>query len=105
MKPRPFAVVLAAFLFAFSFGTASAQLPGAAPARGGAAANPTAIVGTVQDSASRPLAGAAVTIRAGNDSSLVTGTMTDQAGKFRVEGLSNGTYHVRLSYLGYKGVA
>ena len=95
---------LFAALFSILFySTAFAQVP-TAPARGGAPApNPTVIVGTVQDSSSRPLAGAAVTIRAGNDSSLVTGTLTDEAGKFRIEGLAPGAYHVRVAYLGFKG--
>jgi outer membrane receptor protein involved in Fe transport len=104
LTSRTYAAAAAAFLSILTFSTAQAQLPGAAPVRpGGVQQNPTAIVGTVQDSANRPLSGAAITIRAGGDSSLVTGTLTDQAGKFRIEGLSNGMYHVRVSYLGFKG--
>lgn len=83
-------------------GQAGAQIQ-VGPQRGaGPAASATAILGTVQDSASQPLVGAAVTIRAGKDSALVTGTLTDGAGKFRIEGLAAGAYQVRVSYLGYQ---
>src|SRR5687767_399037 len=103
MKPRISAALFAALFSALSYSTAFAQVQ-TGPARAGApASNPTVIVGTVQDSSSRPLAGAAVTIRTGNDSSLVTGTLTDESGKFRIEGLAPGAYNVRVAYLGFKG--
>lgn len=103
MKPRLLAVLWAVVFSILSFDGAQAQVQ-VGPARGAAAQNPTAIVGTVQDSASRPLVGAAVTIRTVSDSSLVTGTLTDGSGKFRIEGLAHGTYEVHASYLGYKAL-
>src|SRR5687767_15849022 len=59
MKPRISAALFAALFSALSYSTAFAQVQ-TGPARAGApASNPTVIVGTVQDSSSRPLAGAA----------------------------------------------
>lgn len=48
-----------------------------------------------------PLATAAITIRSGADSSVVTGVMTTEDGRFRVEGLPLGQYRVRVSHLGF----
>ena len=100
MKTRIPTATLAVLMNVLMVGIAAAQTqPG--PSRGAAPVNPTAIVGTVQDSSSRPLLGAAVTIRTDKDSALVTGTLTDASGKFRIEGLAHGTYNVRVAYLGY----
>lgn len=48
-----------------------------------------------------PLAAAAITIRSDADSSVVTGVMTTEDGRFRVEGLPLGEYRVHVSYLGF----
>lgn len=100
MKAR-FQTIFSAGVFSLiSAGSAWAQIPTARPA--GPAATPTAIVGTVADSAGRALSGAAVTIKNSDASSIVTGTLTDSKGKFRIEGLSQGKYVVHVSYLGHK---
>lgn len=38
------------------------------------------------------------------DSALVKGVITDNTGSFRIDGLSNGKYYLKASYLGYKPV-
>lgn len=100
MKPR--FLILAGLLWLGAATQAAAQIPLGPQRPGAPAAAPTAILGTVSDSAGRTLFGAAVTIRSGNDSSIVTGTLTDKNGKFRIEGLAAGSYHVHFSYIGYK---
>lgn len=98
MKLRMSVAVAAAIFPLLSAMSAAAQVP----AGGTRTANPTAIVGTVSDSASRPLAGAAVTIKQGESSAIVTGALTDSKGKFRIEGLSTGKYRVHIGYIGFK---
>ncbi|HUP89689.1 MAG TPA: carboxypeptidase-like regulatory domain-containing protein, partial [Longimicrobiales bacterium] len=97
MKSRisvAFATVIFSLLTVMS---GTAQVPA-----GGRPANPTAIIGTVADSAGRPLAGAAVTIKQGEAAGIVTGALTDAKDKFRIEGLSTGKYRVHISYIGFK---
>lgn len=102
MKPGSSAVLTALLLTFATSHFVSAQTPpqgtpGARPAGAGS------IVGIVRaDSAGPPLAGAAVTIRAARDSALVTGGITDDGGRFRIDGLTPGNYLVRVSYIGYK---
>lgn len=48
-----------------------------------------------------PLAGATVEVRAPSDSSLVTGVVTDESGRFTVSGLPYGTYTVRVRFVGF----
>lgn len=50
----------------------------------------------------QPLGAAAITIRSAADSSLVTGVLTSQEGRFSIEGLPFGSYTLRVSLLGYK---
>ena len=78
--------------------TASAQNPtgGARPAGG-----PGVISGSVTDAESKPLATAGITLRSAADSTLVTGVMTDERGRFRIEGLAAGDYLLRVSLIGY----
>ncbi|HEX2934104.1 MAG TPA: TonB-dependent receptor [Bacteroidales bacterium] len=38
------------------------------------------------------------------DSTLVKGVITDNTGAFRIDGLSNGKYYLKASYLGYKPI-
>lgn len=101
MTPRSCTAVSAVLLCLIVNVRGSAQLP--ALSRPATPAGPTtAILGSVSDSSGRPLAGAAVTIRATSDATLVTGTLTGQSGRFRVEGLAAGAYHVRIGYIGHK---
>ena len=64
-------------------------------------AGPGRIAGTVQDGEGKPLASVAITIRSAADSSLVTGMLTDERGRFRIEGLAPGEYLLRVSRIGY----
>lgn len=105
MKPRVFAVVTALVSTVVCADLAAAQNP-TPPAPGAAQQSFTgAILGVVKaDSAGPALVGAAVTIRAARDSAVVTGGLTDNAGRFRIEGLPPGNYLVRVSYIGYKPI-
>ena len=58
------------------------------------------ITGSVFDNTGESLPGASVTIRTMPDSTLVTGTMTDIDGLFKVENLPVGKYSVRFSMVG-----
>jgi hypothetical protein len=95
MKRR--AAFIAVLLCAFAT-SAFAQIPagGAAPAKA------TVILGVVSDSAGRPLSGAAVTVKNSSDAAMLTGTLTDSKGRFRIEGLSAGKYRLHFSYIGFK---
>lgn len=91
------AALLALLLLTLA-GPATAQMrPG-----GGMPNLPTAIRGVVVDeSTSRPLGSATVSVWSVNDASLVTGTLTRPDGSFRVEGIRPGRYRVRVSSVGY----
>lgn len=45
---------------------------------------------------------ATITLYNANDSSMVTGTTTNDSGKFTLEKLRKGNYYVRLSFIGYE---
>ena len=102
MKPR-LTAAFAALMFLFTSATiASAQNP-PAPGAGARSSFPGSISGMVRaDSAGPVLSGAAVSIRTASDSTLITGGLTDNAGRFRIDGLPVGNYRVRISYIGYK---
>ena len=103
MKSRLSAVLTAVILTAVCSQFAVAQNP-TPPAPGAARPSfPGSILGVVKaDSAGPALVGAAVTIRSARDSAVITGGLTDNAGRFRIEGLPPGNYIVRVSYIGYK---
>ncbi len=72
------------------------------------AAMPTGTLsGTVTDAAAdTPIPSASVAVwrvpqRAGRDTTLVTGTITDADGTFRVEGVPSGLFYVDVSFVGY----
>ena len=60
------------------------------------------IAGSVVDgSTAEPLPFVSVAVWSANDSTLVTGALSDDAGAFRVEGVPQGQYRVVVSYVGY----
>jgi outer membrane receptor protein involved in Fe transport len=78
--------------------------PGGPPGgpRGAIPQGPGQLAGTVIGAATQQaLGGAAVTVRAAGDSSLVAGALAKPDGSFRIEGLRPGRYTVRLRVLGY----
>jgi outer membrane receptor protein involved in Fe transport len=80
----------------------NAQDPPAGPPGLPVAAGPGRIAGTVSDTAGEPLGNATITLRSAGDSALVTGALTEQGGSFRIEGLAEGDYVLRVSLIGYK---
>ena len=63
---------------------------------------PGRIGGLVTDSTGQPIRSAAITIRSAADSALVTGALTDDGGRFRVDGLPLGRYLLRVSFVGHR---
>jgi hypothetical protein len=82
----------------------SAQLPALAqtPSADLPDSGPGLISGAVSDAEGQHLSGVAVTVRSDADSALVTGVMTDQDGRFRVEGLQLGSYRLHVATIGYQ---
>ncbi|MGK6351066.1 TonB-dependent receptor [Parapedobacter sp. DT-150] len=63
------------------------------------------IAGIAFDQAAQsPLAFASVSLYQSQDSALVNGQLADEAGKFRFENLTRGSYFIRLQSLGYETV-
>jgi outer membrane receptor protein involved in Fe transport len=61
------------------------------------------ITGTVQDKHSgEPVIHASAAVYTIDDSTLVTGAITDDEGFFSIEGLNQNNYRVRISYMGYQ---
>jgi outer membrane receptor protein involved in Fe transport len=60
------------------------------------------ISGSVSGPDGQPLQNVGVTLRAAEDSSLVTGTLTDARGHFELEELPFGTYILHVGMLGYR---
>jgi hypothetical protein len=68
------------------------------------AAYPQSISGTITDAADKALVNASVFLLNANDSALVKGAMTDQAGRYSFENIGAGTYMVSSSFAGLKAV-
>ncbi|MGC6430726.1 MAG: outer membrane beta-barrel protein [Jejuia sp.] len=60
------------------------------------------IDGFVKDEAHEPITYANVVLQDVLDASVVFGTTTNDDGYFKIEDLSNSTYNLKISYLGYK---
>ena len=66
------------------------------------AAETGSIVGTVLDSkTSEPVEYANIAIYSKSDSTLITGGITDENGKFNIETLKPGQYYVTIKFIGY----
>jgi outer membrane receptor protein involved in Fe transport len=66
------------------------------------ASGPGEIRGTVLDAESgAPVARASVAVRSAADSALVAGAIARPDGTFRIEGLRPGSYHLKVSMMGY----
>jgi outer membrane receptor protein involved in Fe transport len=114
----PLSLLLAGLLVVLvGVGPARAQQPqqqqrpaGAAPggAPGALPSIPTLISGVVQEAGTNePLEAATVSVWAvtPRDTTLATGTITDERGRFSIPGLRPGRYSVRVSYVGYRSVS
>ena len=94
--------VILSLLLSGVIASAHAQVPGAPPAGQQPPAAPGEVQGTIvaEDNAA-PVARAAVAVRNRKDSSMVTGVMGGEDGKFKVQGLRPGTYYLRVSGIGF----
>ncbi|HEU4747655.1 MAG TPA: TonB-dependent receptor, partial [Gemmatimonadaceae bacterium] len=82
--------------------SAQAQGPGGPPAGQQPPVAPGEVQGTiVAEDNSAPVARAAVAVRNKKDSTMVTGVMGGEDGKFKVQGLRPGTYYLRVSGIGF----
>ncbi|HLA13536.1 MAG TPA: TonB-dependent receptor [Gemmatimonadaceae bacterium] len=99
MKTLP---VILSLLLSGVVASAQAQGPGGPPAGQQPPSAPGEVQGTiVAEDNSAPVARAAVAVRNKKDSSMVTGAMGGEDGKFRVQGLRPGTYYLRVSGIGF----
>lgn len=99
MKTIP---VILSLLLSGAVASAQAQAPGAPPAGQQPPAAPGEVQGTViAEDNSAPVGRAAVAVRSKKDSSMVTGVMGGEDGKFKVQGLRPGTYYLRVSGIGF----
>src|ERR1700761_9458078 len=60
------------------------------------------ISGSVFDEAKKPLDGATVTLIIAKDSALINSQLAEKDGGFNFQNLKDGTYLVKVSYIGYQ---
>ncbi len=60
------------------------------------------VIGIVKDANSNPIVYAGVTIFNSVDSTLIKGTLTETDGTFEISGIKNGTYFIKIFFLGYE---
>ncbi len=64
---------------------------------------PGVVAGAVTEAATgSPIPSATVSLWSAADSSLVTGSITDADGRFRIEGVRMGAYELRVSFVGFR---
>jgi ferric enterobactin receptor len=78
----------------------AAMLPAAAAAQAPVA--PGTISGLVKSPEGEPRAGVEITLSTAADSTLVSGALTDDSGRFRFDGIVPGRYLLRVSAAGFK---
>lgn len=88
-----------AFVLFFVFGLLAAGEAGAQEQSPSAEGRVTGRVVTADSE--EPLQGATITVRTPSDSARVGGTVTDSTGAFTYDGLSYGTYTLRISFVGF----
>jgi len=72
------------------------------PASGEGIKRTVTITGTIIDSETLlPVEYSTISIHKSKDSSLVTGTVTDIDGKFRIEKIIQGEYYIQVNFIGY----
>lgn len=69
---------------------------------GGFAQPGATVVGQLKTTADQPVEFATVALFAGKDSSLVKGTLSDSAGRFRLEKIPAGQYYLKASSVGFR---
>ncbi|GGH09585.1 TonB-dependent receptor domain-containing protein [Mucilaginibacter phyllosphaerae] len=87
-----FTKLLYIILFVFTAGAVNAQN----------AKTTTAIHGILQNDQAKPMDYATVTLLRAKDSSVVKGTLTNDAGKYQFEGITAGRYMVKATTVGYQ---
>lgn len=101
------------FTFIFSLGLAVSFAQPSEPVIAPAAAPGThtrvakgAITGTVLDATDQtPVAYATVSLHETTTDKVVNGTITDDAGRFEITNVDNGSYRVAISFIGYETVS
>ncbi|TCN64710.1 outer membrane beta-barrel family protein [Acetobacteroides hydrogenigenes] len=106
MSSNTFKIVILAFILGSALSSAAQQRSGGSGASHGA--NPagslklTKITGTVIDkSTSKPVEYANIAIYRAKDSTLVTGGISDNAGKFSIDRIPYGIYTLKVKFIGY----
>lgn len=89
-------------VFGLMLAGSNAALPAQAPGAPQLSAAPGEVRGSIIETESKqPLPSAAVAVRSKKDSSLVSGAMAGQDGRFVVSGLRPGAYFVRVTKIGF----
>lgn len=104
MESRRASLPYVVWLVLFSVGALLAQ-PGSGRGPGtGQSLPPGTITGQVYDEdLSVPIEYANIVLRSQRDSSQVTGTITDNSGRFSLTGVRPGRYFLEVSFIGYRG--
>jgi outer membrane receptor protein involved in Fe transport len=104
MKPLLTFLLLSILSAGVHAGSHESAVPGtAASVRGTGASVPTGNVsGVILDGITdNPVEFATIGIYSESDSSLITGSITDEKGKFRIEKLPHGDYYLDIRFIGY----
>jgi len=103
MKRFLISVLLVFILFNVNAQNPEGGRPGGGPSRGGAMPISSGIVGRVIDAQSNEAVEYAnVALFNATDSTLVNGTITNAKGFFMLKNIPNGTYNMRVKFIGYK---